>query len=145
MSNETDTRTRLQAENAALHERIALLEKAQQALDHPMNILNRLISNLPFPIFYKDAAGVYLGCNESFARAIFGLAACEVVGKTVYDLLPEEEARFYHAADTAVLQQGETQVYEKVVRYHDGSLHSIIFHKSIFCSADGARLALSAR
>lgn len=112
-------------------------KQLQQELHWQVQLFNNLINNLPFPIFYKDVAGVYIGCNEHFSRAVFGKSKPDVVGKTVYDLLPRESADFYHQVDEAALQQGGLQVYEKDVRYHDGSEHAIIFHKSVFCNLDG--------
>jgi methyl-accepting chemotaxis protein len=41
-------------------------------------VLESVLSNVPHCIYWKDARGVYLGCNEPFARA-FGLASADAI------------------------------------------------------------------
>jgi PAS domain S-box-containing protein len=99
-------------------------------------LLQTVINAIPAPIFYKDHAGVYLGCNEAFEKFI-GLSREGIVGKTVYDVAPKDLADVYYAADEALLRSGEPRTYEASVRYADGSRHEVLFHKTVFHEADG--------
>lgn len=43
--------------------------------------ISAVINTVPSPVFYKDRHGIYLGCNEAFARMILGIPPEEIVGK----------------------------------------------------------------
>ncbi|MFC3165146.1 sensor domain-containing diguanylate cyclase [Ciceribacter thiooxidans] len=98
--------------------------------------LQACIDRLPTPIFFKNAEGIYVGCNKAF-EGFIGLPAEKVVGSSVYDVAPEDLARRYQQADDALLARGGEQVYECEVRYADGSLHHVAFHKAAIASEDG--------
>jgi len=95
-----------------------------------------LFEVIPNPFFAKDRAGRYLGCNTAFERYL-GLGRDQIVGKTVYDISPWELADRYFAADQALFDHPGTQVYEANVRWADGSLRDVIFHKATFTGVDG--------
>jgi len=99
-------------------------------------VLQSILDVIPNPFFMKDAAGRYLGCNSAFERFL-GLGRAEIVGKSVYDISPKELADRYFAADQALLDHPGTQVYETSVRWADGSLRDVIFHKATLLGADG--------
>ncbi len=98
--------------------------------------LQNLMDTIPNPIFYKDAAFRYTGCNRAF-EAYIGKSREELVGMTVYDLAPPELAWRYQKADEELWEQGGEQVYEAIVKYADGSQHDVIFYKKIYGDADG--------
>jgi PAS domain S-box-containing protein len=115
----------------------------QQARQHAEDALREgeakyrsLFEAIPSPFYYKDCDGRYLGCNIAFERYL-GLCKNEIVGRTVYDLSPKELADGYVAADKALLDHPGTHVYEDKVRWADGSLRDVMFHKATFTRADG--------
>lgn len=71
-------------------------------------LLRALIDSLPDPIFVKDRAGRYLLVNQSYARFLGSDSPATIVGKTVFDIYPEQRAAEYHATDQAVLHTGQT-------------------------------------
>lgn len=91
---------------------------------------------LPSPIFIKDRNGRYIACNKAFEEYL-GLPRAQIVGGTVYDVAPMELARIYEKADSDLMAQGGTQIYEACVRYADGSYRDVVFHKSVFFDATG--------
>ncbi|MBI4995693.1 MAG: PAS domain S-box protein [Rhodocyclales bacterium] len=99
-------------------------------------VLQSVLDVIPNPFFMKDAAGRYLGCNSAFERFL-GLGRAEIVGKSVYDISPKDLADRYFAADQELLEHPGTQVYEASVRWSDGSLRDVIFHKATLLGADG--------
>jgi diguanylate cyclase (GGDEF)-like protein/PAS domain S-box-containing protein len=101
------------------------------------DLLQTVIDSVPAPIFFKDARGVYLGCNRAFAGFI-GVSPRDIVGKTVYDVAPGHLAEVYHEADLALMRTGGVQVYEAQVKFKDGSVHEMMFHKAVFARADGS-------
>jgi diguanylate cyclase (GGDEF)-like protein/PAS domain S-box-containing protein len=101
-----------------------------------VELLQAALDNLPTPVFIKDAAGVYRGCNGAFERFI-GFQRDFIVGHTVYDIAPPALAAVYQEADNELLARGGTQTYEARVRYADGTEHDVIFHKAVFHDAKG--------
>jgi diguanylate cyclase (GGDEF)-like protein/PAS domain S-box-containing protein len=95
-----------------------------------------LLEAIPAPVFYKDAAGVYRGCNKAF-EAYLGKTRDEIIGKDVYQLSPKELADVYKAADDRLFASRDVQIYEARVRYADGTYHDVMFHKATFDGPDG--------
>ncbi len=95
-----------------------------------VSFLETLMDIIPSPIFYKDYKGIYRFCNQAFCDYI-GLPKALIIDHTVYDVAPINLAHIYHQRDMDLLQSQEIQVYESKVKYHDGSLHDVIFHKTV--------------
>ncbi len=95
------------------------------------HLLQAVINAVPAPIFYKNSDGCYLGCNKAFEEYV-GLSKKQLIGKTVFELFDLDLALIYDEADRKLLDHKAPQVYEAQVRYADGSLHDVIFHKAVF-------------
>jgi PAS domain S-box-containing protein len=136
------TKRQLADEVELLRRRVAELEslvegsakKEADRLDNS-HFLQTLLDTIPSPIFFKDAAGLYLGCNKAF-ESFLGLSKQQVVGKSVYDIAPKDLADKYREMDTALFEQPGIQTYEASVKYADGSRHDVIFYKATFTDAD---------
>jgi PAS domain S-box-containing protein len=115
---------------------ISARKDAEDRIREQAAFLQRLIDTIPNPIFYKDAAGRYLGCNTAFARVV-GLARNEVVGKTVSEISPHVLARNYEAMDQELLKAGGAQTYESFMRHGDGSVHDVVFSRAAFADSEG--------
>lgn len=98
--------------------------------------IQNAIDMLPSPIFIKDVDCRYIACNRAFESYI-GLPRARIIGATVHDVAPAELAAIYEKADRDLMADGGTQTYETNVRYADGSVHDVIFYKSVFHDADG--------
>jgi PAS domain S-box-containing protein len=96
-----------------------------------------LLNTIPSPIFYKDAAGRYLGGNRAF-EAYVGLSQQQFVGKTVHELWSKELADKYWQQDRVLFQNPGSQVYEASVDYADGSRRNVVFNKATFEGVDGS-------
>lgn len=68
--------------------------KGREALESNLHFLKVLINTIPSPVFYKNAAGKYLGCNQAFLN-VFGVSEAEVIGKTLFDLGQQELAELF--------------------------------------------------
>ncbi|BDG07098.1 PAS domain S-box protein [Anaeromyxobacter paludicola] len=113
-------------------ERNAPARRAAEA-QHRLEVV---LEAIPAPIFFKDAAGVYLGCNRAF-EAYLGRPRARIVGLGVHEVAPPELAEIYRHADDALLAAGGTQVYETQVRWADGALREVVFSKATFLGEDG--------
>lgn len=115
----------------------------ETAADDPILLsFQTTIDSLISPIFIKNRAGRYIACNKAFEEYI-GLPRSKVIGASVYDVAPAELARVYEKADNDLMERGGTQIYEASVRYADGTLHDIMFQKSVFRDAQGQVSGLS--
>lgn len=114
----------------------ARVAERTQALTQQLHFQQQLMEAIPSPVFYKDADARYLGCNSAFERYI-GRTNDEIVGKTPYDIAPPELAAVYLAADQALMRGPGVQIYESQVRYADGQLRDVMFHKATFTNPDG--------
>ncbi len=113
------------------------LKRVEAAQENQISFQQSLLDTMPSPVFYKDEACRYLGCNKAF-EAFVGYSREELIGKTPHELWPEELADRYRRQDLALLEHPGLQVYETKVRYADGSLRDVIFNKSTFNGRDGA-------
>lgn len=98
--------------------------------------LQTTLDILPSPIFIKDREGRYIACNKAF-ETYLGLPRSRLIGSTVFDISPPDLAAIYQKADLDLMTAGGTQCYETAVRYADGSLHDVVFYKSVFLDSTG--------
>lgn len=100
-------------------------------------LLQGVLEAIPTPIFFKDTAGVYLGCNRAFLD-YFGMShQSELLGKTVHDIVATSLAAHYQHQDDKVLQQQTTVTYEGPLDHPDGTRHHLLFTKKPFYLAGG--------
>lgn len=93
----------------------------QQALMHC------LLDSIPDPIYVKDSRGVYLGCNQAYARFV-GTDSALVQDLSASDIFPEEQAQKTHMEDLRVLANGETVESEGWATAADGQQ---VYHSTV--------------
>lgn len=106
----------------------AILAKKEN-LERSNLFLKSLLSTLPIPVFYKDAAGYYLGVNCEFEQ-FFGKNNEDLVGKNIFDIFPPEDAEKVHDKDLELHKQKGIQVYETLVKNAEGEIRHVVFYKS---------------
>jgi PAS domain S-box-containing protein len=104
---------------ATLGHLISQKQAEQVARQGDQALLSSLLNSIPDLIFYKDVAGVYLGCNVAFAEFV-GRPADEIVGHTDFELFPQEVAAFFREQDEQMMAQGQARRNEEWVDYPDG-------------------------
>ena len=77
-------------------------EDARAALEHERGHLRTLFDTIPDLVWLKDPDGVYLSCNKRFEQ-FFGADEASIRGKTDFDFVDPELARFFRANDLAAL------------------------------------------
>jgi PAS domain S-box-containing protein len=121
---------------AILARDVGARKAAERLRTEELHRLEVVVEAVPVPIFFKDAAGVYCGCNRAFEEYL-GLPRERIVGLPVEGLSPPELARVYRRADDELFARGGTQCYETQVRWADGSVRDVIFRKAVFASEAG--------
>lgn len=120
---------------------IPLEKRAEKALQEQLHFLQTLIDTIPNPIFYKDRAERFLGCNKAFEERL-GLTREQIVGKTSHDLFPRPLADEYQLMDRALFQNPGEQVHETTLHYADGEDHEVIINKGTFTNTAGQVVGL---
>jgi two-component system cell cycle sensor histidine kinase/response regulator CckA len=98
---------------------ITARRQAEEARDRQHVLLQTVLNAIPDRISRKDEAGVYRGCNRSFAE-FFGRREDEVIGRTAYDLFPAAEADRVADADARLLAGGPAERMELWLPAVDG-------------------------
>jgi len=109
--------------------------KAEASLKRQLLFIETLLRAMPTPIFYKDSAGRYLGCNKAFTD-FYGLSETEVKGRTVHEVFPGSQGAFYDAKDRELLLSEGVQCYEHSLKTHRGPRDAIIC-KAVFSDEYG--------
>lgn len=115
-------------------------KQAEETLQQNLRFMETLIDTIPGPVFYKDTAGRYLGCNTAFAETIPDMPKEEIIGHTVFDLnqrFSAHEAGIFHEKDIALFNNPGQQIYETSVRCSDGQTRKYVFYKATFTNAAG--------
>ena len=94
-------------------------KQAEKELSNQIALLSGLLDSIPDIVFFKDAQGVYLGCNPEFARFV-GRPAADILHKTDYDLFDRETADFFHQNDLAMMLAGDERHNEEWITYPGG-------------------------
>lgn len=98
--------------------------------------LHTLLESVPLPIFYKDRAGYYQGCNEAFCQLI-KRPRQEILGKTVFDLASSDIARYCHEMDQALFSHSGVQAYEWFVPDGEFGRREAAFNCATYTHLDG--------
>lgn len=78
------------------------------------DLLCLALDNLADHVFIKDVGGRFVFCNAAYRRDALGdLTLEEVVGKTVFDLLPSEVAKQHRAAEEELVRTGRPSSVEE--------------------------------
>lgn len=143
MMRSDDPGQELEAELKELRLRVMELESVvsdrremEKTLRDQLRFLQILIDTIPNPIFFKDKAGKYLGCNKAFELRI-GLSMGDIVGKSAHDLFAEEIADRYEQHDAELFERPSEMIYETRLTYPDGQDHDVIITKGIFTDSEG--------
>jgi PAS domain S-box-containing protein len=106
-------------------------KRSEEALHTSEAFLDSLLNAIPVPVFYKDADGIYLGANKAF-ELFMDTTREQLIGKTVFDISPQEQAETHHAMDIGLVERGGGQHYETKVKDGQGELRDVILNKAVF-------------
>jgi PAS domain S-box-containing protein len=112
--------------------------QSRQDLRRETAFLTSLLESVSDLIFMKDADGIYITCNETFAR-FAKRAQAEIIGATDGDFLPPDLCRTFLGQDVQVMETGRPLTYAQQVDHPDGgtclleTIKSPVFSKSGEC------------
>ena len=117
-------------------EDVTEVRRARQLLAEQARFLESLVEAMPYPVFYKDRGGRYLGCNRAFEN-FFGLDKSEIVGRTVEEIFPPGSAEVTRFKDEELLASLGVQVYEWAGPAASGETRNALFQRATFAGPDG--------
>ncbi len=101
-------------------EDISERKRVETALAQERQLLRTVVDAIPERIYVKDAEGRFILQNAANLK-VRGLSRNEdIVGKTVFDLFPPDQARRIHEEDREVIQSGEPLI-DREARTHFGN------------------------
>ncbi|SEK11081.1 ATP-binding protein [Paraburkholderia diazotrophica] len=83
---------------------IAERQHAEEAVRESENFLNSIVENIPDTVFVKEASTLRFVRFNKAAEQLLGYRREELLGRSVHDLFPAEEAEFFALKDRAVLE-----------------------------------------
>jgi len=93
---------------------VAQRKRAEGELFKSQQMLRLILDTIPQRVFWKDAEGRYLGCNQPFARDAGFDSPKEVLSKNDYAMAWKDQADQYRADDRQVITSGIPKVkYEE--------------------------------
>ncbi|WP_413172705.1 PAS domain S-box protein [Anabaena azotica] len=91
---------------------LGVVEMVENQLLQSQQMLQLIMDTIPQSIFWKNSNSVFLGCNRNFATMVGFENPEDIVGKTDFDLVADQEqAEFYRAYDAAVMQTNQPEYY----------------------------------
>jgi len=82
-------------------------KQADAVLEEERNLLRTLIDNLPDLIYAKDTESRYFISNLAHKRFLKASTPDEIIGKSVFDLYPQNLAEQYYSDDQQVIRTGQ--------------------------------------
>lgn len=82
-------------------------KRAEEQLRSAENFLNTVVNNIPHMIFVKDAQDLRFVRFNQAGEELVGMTTGAMLGKSDYDLFPEEEAAFFEKKDRETLASGK--------------------------------------
>jgi len=106
------------------------------SLRQQLEFLQQLIDTIPAPVYYKNAKGEYLGCNNAF-EAYTGIPKRDMIGRTDTVLFPADMAVLSAEKDSQLMSRRGIQVYQAKFPHADHQYRDVIIKKATFNDIDG--------
>ncbi|MCF8479468.1 MAG: PAS domain-containing protein [Rhodospirillum sp.] len=99
--------------------------RADAEIQRQRSFQQSVLDAIPLPVFIKGAEGRYEICNQAFLDAN-NKRRSEVIGLSMFDLLPDEEAQRHAREEAILLTEGRTRVWESTSHFADGKTRSVL-------------------
>jgi len=109
-------------------------KKIARALKESRRYLDAIINTMPDPLFIKDHDHRFVTVNDSFCE-FTGHSRENLVGKTDYDVFPEEEADVFVEKDRDVFRTRQEDENEELLTDSQGKTHTIVTKKALYINA----------
>jgi PAS domain S-box-containing protein len=114
----------------AYTEQKAQWDQTEEKLRSFLQLMDTVMNTIPNPIYFKDAEGIYQGCNKVFAKKILGLTRDRIVGKRPQELtdqIPADLAGAYLREELKMIDKAGFHTFESPVQCADGRRREFLF------------------
>ena len=125
--------------NEQLRQEIRERREIEETLRKTQKFLFQILDTIPDPVFVKNEDHQWLILNEPCCKFI-GIPREELIGKTDYDLFPEEEAVVFWEKDEQVLSTGVDDENEEYLTNAQGETRIISTKKSLLKDTNGNKI-----
>ena len=105
-------------------------EQTEEKLRSFLLLMDTVMNTIPNPIYFKDAEGVYQGCNKVFAKQILGLTRDRIIGKRpmeMPDQIPADLAATYQREEYKMIDKAGIHTFEALVQCADKQRRDYLF------------------
>jgi PAS domain S-box-containing protein len=118
--------------------RLLLRRAATKAAGDFPPVLDRIINSIGEPLLVKDQQHRWVALNDA-ASDFTGFPRQAIIGKTVRDLLPQDEADVFWFQDETVFNTGQENIREGKFTDARGRVHTIIARKKLYLDEPGGK------
>jgi PAS domain S-box-containing protein len=125
-----DANQQIVAKEEAYTKNQARREQTEEKLRSFLLLMDTVMNTIPNPIYFKDADGVYQGCNKVFAKQILGLTRDHIIGKRpmeMPDQIPADLAATYQRQEYKMIDKAGIHTFEAQVQCTDGQRRDFLF------------------
>jgi PAS domain S-box-containing protein len=126
-----ETRRQKDEQEAAHTQNETQWRQTKEKLRSYLELMDTLINTIPNPIYFKDAAGVYQGCNKVYAKQILGLTRDLIIGKRPDELseqIPADLGSVYLREERKMIEKAGFHTFEGKVQCADGQRRDFLFN-----------------
>lgn len=110
--------------------------KVERRLEEKVHFFQSLLDAIPNPVFYKDCAGYYLGCNQSY-EYIADSSRETLINSHVGQVYSDERAELGARTDAMVFSEEQPHTYETSLKCASGEIKQVLFNKAPFYDSAG--------
>lgn len=114
---------------------------AAENANEQLETITSAMNSIPDIIFYKDMNGVYRGGNAAWIT-LLGKPADQLIGKTDFDIFPNEVAKSFQSYDKEMLASGKARRNKELLVYPDGRKVQVETLKTPWVAKDGKVLGV---
>lgn len=115
-------------------------EQTREKLRSYLQLMDTLINTMPNPIYFKDAAGIFQGCNKVYSKQILGLTRDRIIGKHPDDLadeIPADLGGIYQREEAKMIAKAGFHTFEAKVQCADGQRRDFLFNMAPVIDSQG--------
>ena len=121
---------------------LGVQQQAERVAREQLRIFQRIVDNVPAPVFFRDERGVFKFVNAAFVEP-FGVRPDAIVGGTVRDFLPAEDAAAEEALDRDVMASRSAHRSEVVTRDREGRRRDMLLSRAPMMDEAGNVLGIT--
>lgn len=107
------------------------LKNTEARLRGYLQLMDTLLNTIPNPIYFKDADGVFRGCNRAFAKGLLGLSRDRIIGFTLDELpnqIPPDLSAFLQQREEEMHKKSGVYTFETDFPCADGKTREFLFN-----------------